>query len=955
MPELPSLTERIVTSEAPQSRISGAEIAQPYEMLARGLDKLGEGLESAAIPLAEQAGSRAVTRDDQGNIQVEHAPIFGEAGKAYARAVKFAALTEADGAAQRADIELRTKFRDDPQGYLKASDSFKRKQVDDMTAAAGPEVGVSLGRAIEHTTTQTYRGLLNEKERLDLQSADSRITAGITSASNDAIALARQGAGLNSPDMQSLLSKYGSLLDEKTNNPRLAYSKEQRDLEFQSFQGEIAGSRNLYHVDQIYKTQGYAAAVDAAKDVLTNESYQLTPVQRQAFFSHAMGEIRANEAIRHQDVGEARAALRELETASQLGQRIEPNEVESVADAFRAAGNPSGVASTYAAFAHRNLHDDFGRMPLNEQTRELNTIRGAAAAKTARDFFIGKGYSSIEAAGIVGNLVHESGVNPLAIGDAGTSVGVAQEHNERADALRRFAAEQGKPATDFRTQLEFIDRELRTSEMPTAAFLKMARTPEEAAVAFMGFERPRGYTPENPAAGLGFDSRQRLARTVFAGAAQDGSGGPAVASWLIANRSADVDDAATKSWKVVMDDFAAGKGGFPSAARINEVTDAARATGNVDLLARIGRDADVIDKVERISQYPIAQQASIETELRRQLAAGSADAGAELIEKQLNARTQAIQKGIEENPIATALENFPDKLKTPGPLNLQDPQQLIAGLKMRAQIAQVAAANWQTGPLSALDSQDVVQVKAALSSPDPAAKAGIFGAISTLPKDVLGATLRKIGGNEPDDMAKAAAGSLMSTAPAISASIFRGMAALNADDRLKPETQDKHSYFDDLDKALPSSIFPPEDHASNYATMQTMIRARYADLSAQKGVTKYDDDLLKQAVTDVTGGVLDTNNKGKIIAPTRGMSQAQFDAVLGGVKDQDLAGVTDQAGNPVTARYLRNSAQLQSVEDGKYLVLLGHVPLKPVYAYQGFPPQKFILDLSNRAEPPAAR
>ena len=309
MAGLPELTERIVTSEAPQARLSGAQIAQPYEMLAHGLDKLGEGLEDVAVPLAERAGSQAVTRDDQGNIQVEHAPIFGEAGKAYARAVKVGALAEADGAAERADIELRTQFRDDPQGYAKAADSFKRKQVEDMTAAAGPEVGVALGRAIETTTTRTYRGLLNEKESLDLQRANGAITAGITSASNDAVALARQGVPLDSPDMQSILSKYGTLLDEKTNNPRLAYSKEQRDLDFQSFQGEVAGARNLYHVDQVYKTDGYAAAVDAAKDVLTNENYQLTPVERQAFYSHAMGEIRANEAVRHQDVGEARIAL----------------------------------------------------------------------------------------------------------------------------------------------------------------------------------------------------------------------------------------------------------------------------------------------------------------------------------------------------------------------------------------------------------------------------------------------------------------------------------------------------------------------------------------------------------------------------------------------------------------------------------------------------------------------
>lgn len=45
---IPSSTLRIVTSEAPQSRLSGSDIAQQYESLARGLDKAGEGLMDVA-------------------------------------------------------------------------------------------------------------------------------------------------------------------------------------------------------------------------------------------------------------------------------------------------------------------------------------------------------------------------------------------------------------------------------------------------------------------------------------------------------------------------------------------------------------------------------------------------------------------------------------------------------------------------------------------------------------------------------------------------------------------------------------------------------------------------------------------------------------------------------------------------------------------------------------------
>jgi hypothetical protein len=970
----------IVTTDAPVSKLSGADIAQPYQSLANGLDNLGQGIDAVAVKEAEKAGAKAVTRDADGNIQVEKAPIFGAAGEAYTRAVKIGALAEADGAAQRADIELRTKYRDDPQGYLTAADAFRKKQIANMSAAAGPEVGVALGRVIDRTTTQTYKGLLNEKERLDLQRADGAITAGINSASDDAIALARQGVPLDSRDMQGLLGKYTTLLDEKLKNPRLAYTQEQHDLDIQQFQGQLAGARNLYHVDQVYKDQsstektlpdgtkvqepngGYAKAVEAAKDILTNPDYKLTPAQRQGFYSHAMGEIRANEAIRRQDLGEARTAFRELSTAAQLGQRINPDEVENVANAFRASNYPAGVAQVYASFAHKDLHDDFGRLPLSQQSQEMNTIRGAAAAKQAYQFFVGKGYRPEEAAGIVGNLVHESGLNPGATHDIDprtgqpTGLGIAGFRLERRDALRQFAADRGKPATDFQTQLEFVDQELRTSEAPTRAALSRAATPEQAAAAFINYERPQGYDPNNLSASHGYQNRVNLARSIFHGLAVDGSGGPGVQSWLIANRSATVDDAATKSWKQVMDDWSAGKGGPPSDARANEIIDAARSTGNVDLLTKISRDMDVIDKVQRISQLPISQQVQTEVELRRRQANGTANAGAEMIEKQLTARTTAIQKGLEDNPVATAISNFPDKFKTPPPLDLSSPDNLVGGLKMRAQIAQVAAENWQTGPLSALDSQDIAQAKAALQNPDPAVKAGIYGAISQLPEDVRNATLKKLGGNDPKSMVEAAAGSMMAVDPSVAASIFRGQSAIATDKSYLPKGDSETASFDqEFSKQLPVSTFSlaaRTDPAGPYATAQGMIQARYADLSAQSSDTsgKFNTARLQRAVDDVTGGVLE-HNGGKLIAPQRGMPQAAFDRVIYGLTDADLSAATTLHGEQITAGYLRDRATLESVGDGRYYVKLGNDAGKPIYAYQGAnseAPLKFVLDLRNR-------
>ena len=90
------------------------------------------------------------------------------------------------------------------------------------------------------------------------------------------------------------------------------------------------------------------------------------------------------------------------------------------------------------------------------------------------------GFTASAAAGVVGNLVQESGLRTDAIGDNGTSGGLAQWHNERLDALKRFAAARGKKWTDLDTQIEFLAEEMRTSYADTYAKMQSAELPEIA-------------------------------------------------------------------------------------------------------------------------------------------------------------------------------------------------------------------------------------------------------------------------------------------------------------------------------------------------------------------------------------------------------------------------------------------------------------------------------------------
>lgn len=70
---------------------------------------------------------------------------------------------------------------------------------------------------------------------------------------------------------------------------------------------------------------------------------------------------------------------------------------------------------------------------------------------TAAEYLVRNGYSYAAAAGIVGDIAGESGGNPEAVGDQGTSYGLIQEHGSQYAGLVT-----GNPTKDLQDQLQGI-------------------------------------------------------------------------------------------------------------------------------------------------------------------------------------------------------------------------------------------------------------------------------------------------------------------------------------------------------------------------------------------------------------------------------------------------------------------------------------------------------------------
>jgi hypothetical protein len=105
-------------------------------------------------------------------------------------------------------------------------------------------------------------------------------------------------------------------------------------------------------------------------------------------------------------------------------------------------------------------------------------------------FFVGKGYTPEQSAGIVGNLFGESRLSPTAIGDGGKAYGLAQWHPDRQANFRNVMGVDIRNST-FDQQLAFVNWELNNTEKRAGDMLRQQNTIEGATYAFgKYYERP---------------------------------------------------------------------------------------------------------------------------------------------------------------------------------------------------------------------------------------------------------------------------------------------------------------------------------------------------------------------------------------------------------------------------------------------------------------------------------
>ncbi len=133
------------------------------------------------------------------------------------------------------------------------------------------------------------------------------------------------------------------------------------------------------------------------------------------------------------------------------------------------------------------------------ENANLYTVTGSANETAIYNYAVNTmGLNTAAACGILANIQKESGFNPHALGDSGTSYGICQWHNSRWDRLKAYCTSNNLDSTTIEGQLRYLEYELKNFYSSVWNRLKSVENTAEGAYDAAAywcavFEVPAGY------------------------------------------------------------------------------------------------------------------------------------------------------------------------------------------------------------------------------------------------------------------------------------------------------------------------------------------------------------------------------------------------------------------------------------------------------------------------------
>lgn len=353
MVELPQFPRRLALTEEPKSSITSGDIRSGYASLARGLDSIGNTLDTIATDQAEKAGADSVTVGADGKPEVTKPLLFTEnSRKAFDRMQNFRLMTEADNQGDQQLLKLRDDFRDNPEGFLKAANEFRAQHVQNW--GTNPQVRVALDRQLQNRATGIYGGLRSEWENREIGSALKSIDIKKAQVADDLETMARRngiyerddngdikrdnnGQPIESQMYKDSVADYGTLLDEKVGNPLFRFNKDQAGYEMDQLKTRVESAQVLGDMERVYNKDGPNAARSYLLNAVKGLEGKVKSIDKIA--REGMTWLRTEQASFRGARTDTEAGARDLMQRINNGQQYDPEEVNGMSSDLAMVGS----------------------------------------------------------------------------------------------------------------------------------------------------------------------------------------------------------------------------------------------------------------------------------------------------------------------------------------------------------------------------------------------------------------------------------------------------------------------------------------------------------------------------------------------------------------------------------------------------------------------------------------
>jgi hypothetical protein len=980
MPNLPTQDQSgDVTATVPVDRVSARSYALKGSYLQQGLETLSAGLNDLNQPLGEMAGQQAaqattVTKDASGNTVVQspmEMPILGPGGTAYAHALAAGSLAKSDNAVSTDITNLRVQ-NPTAQGFQTATDSY----IKNLQANNPGPIGQGMVARATDLAGQHYDNLVTTEAQNHVADAKNEISTAMTTKLNSLYALATGGQNWTaSPEY----ADYMSLSKQLSSNPTFGVDPKIQASSDSAVHDQLTAASVAGEVDRTWNGPGGPdAARKSAYASINDPSLDLSPAQRKsaegavaARIQFNVGNNAAAAAANREDVN----ALRQMATdPSRMSTLSEPNWSAAIVKATKLGDSATVQQLVNSQLVWRQQMQTRGVAPnqasINQGVPAPGTpAPGTTPAVSGAPVSTPQGLAAYK--GRVAQIENASG-DPNATSSAGATGKYQFEpstwakYGAGADIHGDQEAAMNGLTSDNRNALAAqLGREPTQAELYLAhqqgaqGALKLMAEPSRRAGDIVGDQAVNGNggnssmtagdfvnmwkakfdkTPIPPSTGVGgvpFTPKQL-------------NDNPGLLSTWAASTASDRDTRYKYAEAIGTSmEHSINAGMMPP---VNVAAGYAQIAQDEPRLAeqahRIGVGVQGAQLADSAINLPPGQGAAYQEHVM-EVARSSPDMFHQEVALAMQSALAKKTEALKKDPFATAVaEGWDGGKGAPDPLNFADVNALAVGLHQRSDLVGSITARTGDQNMGALAPSEVESVKSQLDGPNAM---NVASALSTLPEQRRNATFAQIGEKGAGGQLLAIAGSLYPSAPDVANDIVTGRQAMREKGDYAPKPLDANT---EMDKYMPNATFGVVAREG----LMNAVTAVYAKASADARDTSgtMNSTRFREAVDRVTGGVLNFHN-GALIAPTRGMSQGDFDNVVAHVGDDDLRGATTLGGQPVTGDVFQNSAKLENAGDGKYFVRLDNNAAKPVYAYsqgQNGQPTKFVLDLRGRAPTP---